>query len=277
MTAAETTLVQRIDHVVVPLADAERAYTYLTETLGLPGAWPYAPYPGFASGGVVVGNANLEVLQSNTAMPAMTHRHPSRVQGIAFEPAAIDDRFLSELDRRLISHSAPIQVGDQSTGWTTVFVDGFVDEQTSVFFCQYHHPAARDHRGRAGDHRARRGGVLGVEATEEVVVGSSDPNAAIQLWQRLLAPCMQDEPGTWRLDAGPRLRIVPAEMNGVVRLIWRVTSFEHAERALARIDARGPESALGLSLSTPPLEGLEVILQGAQTVAQRLAAPPALR
>src|SRR5581483_6175780 len=168
-------LVTKLDHIFVPLADAAGAHRWLTETLALPVAWPFTEYAAFASGGVVLGSINFEVLQSSPELPNFTARRPARVQGIAFEPTPIDDEFLAELDRRSIPHSPAMPFtgsGHGHTGllWTNVFFPHVVDERTMVFVCDYRIPDARDVAARRAALAAVRGGVLGIEDVETVVV-----------------------------------------------------------------------------------------------------------
>src|SRR5262249_53919251 len=100
-------IVRKVDHVFVPLAAPEATFGFLTETLGLPVAWPFTEYGPFASGGVSLGSIHLEVVRSSDPLPCFVARDPARVQGIAFEPPPIDDALLAELDRRGIPHSSP--------------------------------------------------------------------------------------------------------------------------------------------------------------------------
>lgn len=87
MTMAES-LVQGIDHVYVPLSEAESTYRVLTERFGLPVAWPYVASGDFASGAVNLGNLNFEVLAHSDAVPGFVASSPARIQGIAFHPVA---------------------------------------------------------------------------------------------------------------------------------------------------------------------------------------------
>lgn len=43
--------------------DPQALFSLLTETLGLPVAWPLKPYPSFQSGVVALGNLYLEIIQ----------------------------------------------------------------------------------------------------------------------------------------------------------------------------------------------------------------------
>jgi hypothetical protein len=54
--------VKRIDHILLIPEDPRGLYDFLTQELRLPVAWAFREYEGFASGGVFVGNVNLEAL-----------------------------------------------------------------------------------------------------------------------------------------------------------------------------------------------------------------------
>lgn len=133
-------IVHRVDHFFVPLDDVERGWSFLTETLQLPVAWSLDDWGGF-TGGVDMGNANMELLRTSPR-PFWEQSQPSaRVRGIAFEPVHIDDAFLAELDRRGIGHSAPMPwpADDGSNpSFTNVAFDEFVAASATVFACEYH-------------------------------------------------------------------------------------------------------------------------------------------
>ena len=76
-------IVRKVDHVFVPIAAPEAAFRWLTETLGLPVAWPFTEYGPFASGGVSLGSINLEILRSSEELPFLTAREPARAASIS--------------------------------------------------------------------------------------------------------------------------------------------------------------------------------------------------
>jgi len=254
-------IVRKVDHVFVPLAAPEATFGFLTETLGLPVAWPFTEYGPFASGGVSLGSINLEVVRSSDPLPCFVARDPARVQGIAFEPLPIDDALLAELDRRGIPHSSPAPfpgTGHGTTGllWTNVFFTDFVDERTIVFLCDYHVPEVRDVPARRAALSAAGGGRLGLEDVAEIVVGARDPIAAAVRWQRLLAPLRPREPGGWAIGDGPALRIAATEEDAVARLVLRVRSPDAAAEALGG----RPETGGGWRVRPAALGGLELAL-----------------
>src|SRR5262245_49076856 len=138
--ATAEAIIRQIDHVYVPLDDAKTAFVFLTESLKLPEAWPYADYGFFGSGGVSLGNVNLEALQRND-LPGGTPQHPARITGIAFEPAVEVDEVMRVLDSRGIAHTPPmpyVPPGREDPFWTNV---GF-DVTEGTFVCKYHFDVA---------------------------------------------------------------------------------------------------------------------------------------
>jgi hypothetical protein len=52
-------LVDGVDHVYVPMADAKAAFAVVAEQLQLPALWPFTSFGEFSSGGVSVGSIKL--------------------------------------------------------------------------------------------------------------------------------------------------------------------------------------------------------------------------
>lgn len=257
-------IVRKVDHVFVPLEAPEAAFRFLTQTLALPIAWPFTHYGPFASGGVILGSANLEVFQASGAYGFFAAQRPARVQGIAFEPTPVDATFLADLDRRGIPHGPPLPfegAGHGTSGllWTNVFFADFIDERAVAFVCDYHVPEARDVAARRAALRAAGGGRLGVEDLHEIVIGSADPAAAARRWRRLLHPHPEDG-SRWSVGDGPGLRIVPAAEDAVLRLVLRVSSPARALDALTALGLAARRSGDEIALDAPALAGLDVRL-----------------
>jgi hypothetical protein len=251
--AVDQELVVGVDHVFVPLADAERAFRFLSADIGLPVAWPYSSYGMFASGAVSLGNANLELLRSGDAAPWFRGEQPARVQGIAFEPVGrADEAFLAALDARGIRHTPAMPFeGDgperaRVVLWTNVMFLDFISDRAGAFACDYQIPGAPDRAERRRALEEVGGGPLGVVGLAEVVVGSADPAAAIRRWERLLGPLRADAAGVWRPAEGSALRVIESAAERVERLVLAVRSPERAASIWAE---RGGNAAL---------EGLEV-------------------
>ena len=65
-------LVDGVDHVYVPMADASAAFAVLADQLALPVLWPFTSFGTFSSGGVSVGSIKLEVIEPGATAPWST-------------------------------------------------------------------------------------------------------------------------------------------------------------------------------------------------------------
>jgi len=227
MTMAES-LVHGIDHVYVPLSEAESTYRVLTERFGLPVAWPYVASGDFASGAVNLGNLNFEVLAHSDAVPGFVASSPARIQGIAFHPVATS-RLLDQLDRRRIGHSPPAIFppgATPATGamWTNVTLEGLSNPATNVFTCDYHIPGMYDYDSRQASLDECGGGTIGLTGVKEIVISSPQPTGAVNRWQQLLDPLVPNSPGYWEFEHGPALRIIEGTADIVDRIVVTVRS-----------------------------------------------------
>ncbi|MET0622418.1 MAG: hypothetical protein ABW250_05510 [Pyrinomonadaceae bacterium] len=92
--------VKQLDHIIALVEDPRRTFVALTETLGLPVAWPLESYPAFESGGVALGNLYLEVMRCG---PPRAGR-AGRFCALAFESPDIEEA-ARELSRRGLPHT----------------------------------------------------------------------------------------------------------------------------------------------------------------------------
>ena len=124
-------IIKRVDHVLVRVTPPEPLFAILRDQLLLPEAWPLTTNAFYTSGGVHLGNMNLEVMQLNqdAAKDAADKKYPARLFGLAFELHPYD-KSLPELDRRGIPHTPPVpfyqfdEQGWQVTSWTNVYLGG---------------------------------------------------------------------------------------------------------------------------------------------------------
>jgi hypothetical protein len=86
-TRAAAQPIRQIDHIMIRTGDPRGLFAFFAETLQLPIAWPMtSPRAGVMTGGVGVGNVNVEAIQ----FPGQTDSRP-RLLGLAFEPSALDE------------------------------------------------------------------------------------------------------------------------------------------------------------------------------------------
>jgi len=103
------------------------------------------------------------------------------------------------------------------------------------FLCAFHSFDVANARAATAAELVRRsGGPLGLTGTREIVVGAHDVAAEAERWQRLLAPVKPDEPGHWKLGDGPAIRLVEAESDKILRVVWQVGSLSQATDLAAR-------------------------------------------
>ena len=246
--------IRQIDHIMIRTGDPLELYAFFAETLQLPTAWPMtSPRPGVMTGGVGLGNVNVEAIQ----FPGQIDPR-RRLVGIAFEPSALDESLI-ELNRRGLT-SGPRRPlfatgpdGARHTLWTNVTLRQFSDsdnpaDATIHLFLSEYSPAYVNVDGRRARLRAQLvnggGGPLGLVDVKEVIVAAVDVEAARQLWQKLLDPTPSATPNTWQVGDGPAVRLVRANQNRIEALVIRVASLERArvflrERQLLGVDAAG--------------------------------------
>jgi hypothetical protein len=98
---ASRPVIKQLDHVMARVDDPDALFALLTETLGLPVAWPLKSYPAFRSGGVALGNLYLEVIGCGARRDADGR---GRFRSIAFETPPLEAA-VRELSRRDIPHT----------------------------------------------------------------------------------------------------------------------------------------------------------------------------
>ena len=259
-------LVRRVDHVFVPVEEPEPLFSVFSEALALPVSWPVHDYGIFRSGGVTLGNCNLELVAgSRDVNPFFEAALPATVRGIAFEPVAGAD-WSAALDERDLRHTDAYPYegkgcrGHEGHLWTTMFLSGMVEQAAVAMLCDYHvdeclrGPAAADAMARSG------GGSIGAERLEEITIGVQDYEKAERRWARLLDPEPAAEPGLWRLEGGPAIRLRESPIDGVAGLTVKVRSLKAAREALLARKLLGPVRRHGIGLHAAKTLGLDVWL-----------------
>lgn len=261
--------VRRIDHIMIRLDDPAQLYSFFTETLRLPVAWPLATRGDVASGAVGVGNTNLEAIK----FPGQKPSHAQLV-GFAFEPSPLSE-CLDELDRRGITYGEPRpfvlteQGGTVKTLFTNVTLRQFsdtdrpVDATIHIFLSEYS-PAYVDVEKRRA--RLRRelqesgGGPLGITGVKEVIVGATDLEDASRLWKKLLGPNAPSAPGLWPVGDGPAIRVVRAKENKLQGLVISVVSLPRAKAFLRERRLLGRVTTKRIRIDSSKIQGLNIQL-----------------
>ena len=266
-----TTPVRRIDHIMIRTGDPREVFAFFTDVLQLPIAWPLDTREGVISGGAGFGNVNVEAIQFPGQADSAT-----RLVGFAFEPGPLDT-VLNELQRRGVRFGEPrpfyatLQDGTRRKLWTNVTLMEVSDADRPgnatmhVFLSEYSSTYVNTEQRRA---RLRRqlatssGGLLGIQAVKEVIIGTTDLQAGRNAWERLLKPWPASEPGLWQVGDGPAIRLVEGKADALQELVVSVTSLQLARAVLqARnmIDSDSP----GVTIRSPQLNGLVIrLVQG---------------
>ena len=228
--------VKRIDHILLSPENPRGLYDFLTEELKLPTAWAFREYEDFASGGIFFGNVNLEALVMNQDNLSS----PSKIAGIAFEPAEPTEEVAEELKRREIAHDEPrtYEFGPEQSKikmWTTTILKDFLPGSV-VFICEYHPglfnpPAWRNALQKKL--KEIKGGPLGIEYIKELELRVKDKEKALQKWQNLLSPHLFFSDGCFAVGDGPRLCIVESDKDYIHSIKIKVKSLDNAREFLS--------------------------------------------
>lgn len=261
--------VVRIDHIMIRVDDPHKFYTFATQTLRLPVAWPLATRGGVTSGAVGVGNTNIEAIQ----FPGQKPSH-AKLVGFGFEPSPLAE-CLNELDRRGITYGEPrpFVVTDQGGRVKTLFTnvtlrqfsdaDRPVDATIHIFLSEYSVTYVDVDKRRARLQRELQesgGGPLGITGVKEVIVGATGLEGATRLWNKLLGPNPRYGPGLWPVGDGPAIRVVRAKENKLQGLIISVLSLPHAKAFLRERGLLGPVTPKRITIDSSKIEGLNIQL-----------------
>src|ERR1043166_5833491 len=136
------TPIRQIDHILIASNEAKDLFSLFTETFQLPVVWPMSDYGGFVSGGVALGNVNLEVLKTTSEIT--TGSTDARFVGFALEPEPLRIS-LPELKTRHVRCDTPTPFravqssGSTTTLWTTVGLPEVSSDGSAIFLCEYEH------------------------------------------------------------------------------------------------------------------------------------------
>lgn len=258
-------LIRQIDHVLIASPEGKKLFSLLADTFQLPVAWPWAYYGTFASGGISMGNVNLEIFQSSTRETRETHGTPARILGFALDPEPLRTT-LPALDARGITHGKPVPFrsrqpdGSNAIRWTTVSLPFVSSEAVNIFLCEYTHDVPSRRRVLHNQLQTRSGGPLTLLQVREVVYGTPQPQRLQERWQTLLKPLTTSATGAWTIGSGPALRVVAADRDGIRGMEIQVRSLPEARRVLQQQGLLGAEEPGRLTLAGPAVDGLNLTL-----------------
>lgn len=274
-------VVRQVDHIIVQVdtvANAKSLWSVFSKTLNLPVAWPPSDYEGFFSGGVNIGNVNLEFAYSkdeSTAASSMGDRVANaRFSGLGLEPVPLAEA-VARLDDLGLRHSKPdaYQQSQDETGktlnlWTTVYLDE-LSKSMDIFLCEYsndlfrtENPPRRDiqdnRRYLMDQLKQRHGGPLGIDSVKEVVIETSNYKTTVISWGKLLDEKTPPPGEALRASQGPALRLVPSGNDAIRSIVVRVADLGRARRFLKENSLLGKELKDTIVIDPAKLMGLEV-------------------
>lgn len=249
-------VVKKIDHVAIQCSDAQGLFEFLTGTLGLPVAWPFSSYPQFETGGVQVGNVNIETLHYGGMDDSVTMFY-----GIVLEPYPLDE-VTEELKARGAEPSDPeVQQkevdGKEVTLWTNVYLNALCSQDYVVYLCEYSEAAeseltSRDVSGPLGP--------MGIESVREVGITSGDAESLKEKWAEVFDPCSFSSEGLMEIGTGPSIRITDGEGDTIQALVLEVTSLDSAREFLEKNSLLGTSSADELRIDPVKVQGLDIMI-----------------
>ncbi len=259
---AATTVVNRIDHLMIEAEDPSFLFQLFSETLGMTVAWPLEDFGElFVSGGICVGNVNLEFIRwkgqrFGKAAPRLG-KGEAVFSSISFEPHGSTASALEELDRRGVHHGVP----RPTPNWTNTIVGAPLDSPFVTFITEYHFDIQGWRRSLREDLEGKKGGRLGVQEARELQIEVSLLSESEAAWDALLRPHHRPAPHTWTFDGGPAIRLVTGQRNVIRELVLRVASLKRAREELSRLGLLGDGSARHVTLLPSALQGLNIRLE----------------
>lgn len=252
-------VVKRIDHILLTPENPRGLYDFLIKELKLPVAWAFREYEGFASGGVFFGNVNCEALVMNQDR-LLT---PSKIAGIAFEPAETTGHALEKLKQRQIVYDEPrtYEFGQGQSKikmWTITVLKNFLPASV-VFICEYHPglfnpPAWRNALQKKL--KEIKGGPLGIEYVKGLEVRVKDKKKALQEWQDLLSPHSLSSDGCFAVGDGPGLCIVESDKDYIHAIKIKVKSLDNARAFLMPRGLLGQDKKSSITLNPDKTFGI---------------------
>lgn len=293
----EQALITRVDHLVVRVPDPKPLFSVFTEQLLLPVAWPVTTNPFYTSGGIYLGNTNLEIMQFGPV------DYTARLYGIALELLPFEES-VPLLDQHHIPHTPPMPFylvddqGWQVAAWMNLYLGGLMgDSATSRLFFPLSQRAPKEtwESGSLPRPFNRRFGLpfifnsvyprgmtfgvryhpawrakhfteesnhtgLDVQRIYEVTIGTTNYEQVYPCWKALMQPHKEIKPGIWELPDGMHIRLIEHRSNGLRRMIWQVASLNRAMQFLHKRGMVGKEHNGMPTIEAKKVQGLDIRL-----------------
>jgi hypothetical protein len=257
-------VVKKVDHISIICADPAALFNTLTQTLGLPVAWPLSSYPGFITGGTYAGNVNIETVQfgdpgdASSGAPDFTF-----IYGIVFESYPLDE-VMGEFQQRGADPSEPTDQmrdmnGQQVKVWTNVTLNGLCTDDYIVYLCEYTEQMEQALQERAQANPVPLG-EIGLTGVKEITVLSTQAEQTLDLWKTVFAPVTTTDDGALAFGSGPAVLITDGDMDVITGLLIEVENLQVAEDYLALNGMLGEIGDEVISIDPAAVQGLYISL-----------------
>lgn len=207
-------VVTDLNHVttITSEKEAENLYGEL-RSLGLPVAWKFAEYGPISSGGISLGNLNVELGSGITPEAGN--------QFATFEPPALKG-LTEDLDERGIKHGKPIptKAGSRLLYTRVVLPTYSQAKRITTQFCAYAFPSGKP----TTKAPANRAGVINVS---RVIMNTEDPDS----WDKLFAPSEASPGNVYSFSSGPLVQLEKSGNASIASIEVRVKKVSKAARA----------------------------------------------
>ena len=257
-------LVKKVDHITITCADPEALFNTLTQTLGLPVAWPLSSYPGFMTGGAHTGNVNIETLRfGNPGQSSGGTQAQTGIYGIVFDSYPLST-VIGAFQRRGADPGDPRNQlremnGQQVKVWTNVTLNGLCTDAYIVYLCEYTPEMKEILAKRAQDNPLPPGGI-GLMGVKEIMIASTEPEQTRKRWKTALAPAPMSKDGELSFESGPAIVISGGSRDVIGGLVFKVNSLERARAFLEQKGLLGKASRDHISINPATVQGLDIRL-----------------
>jgi hypothetical protein len=268
-------IIRQADHILVESEDPGILFSFFVDTLKLPIAWPITDNAGFVSGGVGIGNVNLEIFRYEAKRKAV--RNPSaHFAGLAFEPYPLSNA-LRELKTSGIPHNPPEAVkgtlpkNKQGILYTTVALSSLSRPGLSIFLYEYSPEYLNVViRRKLINNRItlNQGGPLGFQSTAEIVIATSSIDKDRTVWTELLGAITPS--GNWRAGDGPAIRIIAGKEDGIREIVLKVKSPDDARSFLKKNNLLGAGTSGELLLNPAKVQGLRIRISDSAAISSTI-------
>jgi hypothetical protein len=254
-------VVQDLNHLVINSPDPQALFTFFTGTLGLPEAWPYTAYPGYATGGVHIGNVNVEALGYPGS--AQNVFGQAFFYGLVMEPYPLKESVPLFKARGAEPSKPKVQTaeinGTKVPMWTNVNLQTLCTKDYLVYLCEYT-AQSKAHLQQAYASAKAPFGPLGAVSVKEAVLTSKDPEALQSQWKKIMAPVKTSADGAIEFGTSPSVRITKGSADEFQSLVIEVTSLSQAKSFLEKNGLLGSSSADELKIDPSKVQGLDIRL-----------------